>query len=296
MAGRASPAAHPQIEFTTTITVPFVLRTTASTSSDVRVSSTPKRVRSSRIGFISISGYGMRRSLAHAGNMEFIQTSLFYETCSGRQHTSSRFLNTQKYATKAARGFIGPLHAIAQAVPTLIHSHVVIPSGQFEIAPDHRALTLEDVPEIFPSSANSCGGKPNPIETAYQISDMLRRECLLQGSHQHLFLLLYFDRVIEKLSSGWTLRCILLPLPKARFSLAGGDQTSSTTDFAFWTGRRFTTVFIRESRFDQDISAEERLLKMWGLDVFQLMADQLETRGLSNEAGERLLDTLWLGK
>jgi hypothetical protein len=179
-------------------------------------------------------------------------------------------------------------------VPTLIHSHVVVPSGQFEIAQDHRALTLEDAPEIFPDSANSCGGNPNPIETAYQISDMLRAQCKLQGSHEHLFLLLYFDRVIEKLSSGATLRCILLPLPKARFSLTGDDQTSVTTDFAFWTGRRFATVFIRESRFQQDLSAEERLLKMWGLEVFRLMADQLETRGLSSETGERLLDALWL--
>src|SRR5262249_45390750 len=67
MAGRASPAAHPQIEFTTTITVPSVFRTTVSTSSGVRVSCTPKRVRSSRMGLMSISGYGMRTSLAHAG-------------------------------------------------------------------------------------------------------------------------------------------------------------------------------------------------------------------------------------
>jgi hypothetical protein len=183
-----------------------------------------------------------------------------------------------------------------QAVPTLINSHVIIPSGQFEIPPDHRALTLEDAPEIFPDSANFCWGNPNPIETAYQISDMLRSQCKLQGSHEHLFLLLYFDRVIEKLSSGATFRCILLPLPKARFSPAGDDQTSVTADFAFWTGRRFATLFIRESRFDQDLSPDERLLKIWGLEVFRLMADQLETRGLSNEAGTRVLDALWLSK
>src|SRR2546427_4666309 len=59
IAGRASPAAHPQTEFTTTITVPFVLRITSSKSSGVRVSSTPKRVRSSLMGLIRISGYGI---------------------------------------------------------------------------------------------------------------------------------------------------------------------------------------------------------------------------------------------
>ena len=181
-------------------------------------------------------------------------------------------------------------------MPTVIQSHVIIPSGQFEIARDHRALTLEDVPEIFPAGANSWGGNPNPIETAYQISDMLRSQCKLQGSHEHLFLLLYFDRAIEKLNSGATLRSILLPLPKARFSLAGEEQTSVTTDFAFWTGRRFATVFIRESWFDHDLPVDERRLKLWGLEVFRLMADQLETRGLSSEAGARLLDALWLGK
>jgi len=181
-----------------------------------------------------------------------------------------------------------------QPVPTLINSHVIIPSGQFEIPPGHKAITLEDAPEIFPGTANFCEGNPNPIEMAYQISDMLRSKSKLQGSHEHLFLLLYFDRVIEKLSSGATLRCILLPLPKARFSPVGYNRASVTADFAFWTGHRFATIFIRESRFDQDLSPDERLLKMWGLDVFRLMADQLETRGLSNEAGTRVLDALWL--
>src|SRR5207249_9133298 len=59
IAGRASPAAHPQTEFTTIITVPFVLRITSSKSSGVRVSSTPKRVRSSLMSLIRVSGYGI---------------------------------------------------------------------------------------------------------------------------------------------------------------------------------------------------------------------------------------------
>jgi hypothetical protein len=226
--------------------------------------------------------------------MEFIQTSLFSRDI---RPVIKRPVAVRKY-TEMRHGCVSFLlvHDMpwVQAVPTLINSHVIIPSGQFEIPPDHRAITLEDAAEIFPDTANFCGSDPNPIETAYQISDMLRSKCKLQGSHEHLFLLLYFDRVIEKLSSGATLRCILLPLPKARFSPASDDRTSVTADFAFWTGRRFATVFIRESRFDQDLSPDERLLKTWGLEVFRLMADQLETRGLSNEAGTRVLDALWL--
>ena len=57
--GRALPAAQPQTELTTTISVPFVFRMASSTCSGVRVSSTPSRVRSSRMGLMRISEYGM---------------------------------------------------------------------------------------------------------------------------------------------------------------------------------------------------------------------------------------------
>ena len=181
-------------------------------------------------------------------------------------------------------------------MPTVIHSQVVIPTGPLDIAPEeHRALTLEDAPEVFKEALDPSGSNPDPIETAFHVSDLLRSQCKLHRSHEHLFLLLYFDRVIEKLSSGCTLRGTLLPLPKARFSMSRDEQTAVTTDFAFWTGRRFATVFIRESRFDQDCS-EERFLKLWGFDVYQLMADQLETRGLATDAGTKVLDALWLAK
>ena len=54
--GRALPAAQPQTEFTTTITVP--LRATASsTASVVRSSSKPRLVSSSRMGATKNSGY-----------------------------------------------------------------------------------------------------------------------------------------------------------------------------------------------------------------------------------------------
>src|SRR5262245_30698607 len=147
----------------------------------------------------------------------------------------------------------GAIHAKGQAVPTLIHSHVLIPSGQLETAPaERRALTLEDAPEVLQTVLDPAGYDPNPIETAFHVCEILRGQFKLQRSHEHLFLLLYFDRVIAKLASGCTLRGTLLPLPKARFSMSGDDQTAVTSDFAFWTGRRFVTVFIRESRFDED--------------------------------------------
>src|ERR1700686_697054 len=56
-AGRMRPAAHPQIEFTTTIVVPGRFFTARSTSSGVLSSSIPRRVSSSRIGTTIISGY-----------------------------------------------------------------------------------------------------------------------------------------------------------------------------------------------------------------------------------------------
>jgi hypothetical protein len=54
--GLILPAAHPQTEFTTTITVPFC-RTAWLTSSAVRASATPAEVNSWRMGAIIISGY-----------------------------------------------------------------------------------------------------------------------------------------------------------------------------------------------------------------------------------------------
>src|ERR1700674_615755 len=56
-AGRMRPAAHPQIEFTTTIVVPDSFCTKRSTSAALRSSSIPRRVSSSRIGITIISGY-----------------------------------------------------------------------------------------------------------------------------------------------------------------------------------------------------------------------------------------------
>jgi hypothetical protein len=55
MPGRALPAAHPQIEFTTIIVTPGSFAA-ASTSAGVRNSFTPRRVSSARIGAINGSG------------------------------------------------------------------------------------------------------------------------------------------------------------------------------------------------------------------------------------------------
>ena len=182
---------------------------------------------------------------------------------------------------------------MGSTMPILIQSRIDLPFGQLDITQEeHSALTLEDAPKVFPA-AKSLGRNSDPVEAAYQLCETLRSRCPLQGSHEHLFMLLYFDRVIEKLKFGSMRRSSLLPLPKARFSLAS-DQNAITADFAFWTGHRFVTVFIRESGLDRSWSVEERLLKLWGFEVFRLMADQLETQGLNGETGSKILDALWL--
>ena len=56
MPGRALPAAQPQTELTTIISVPRVPATAASTSSGVRSSRTPRSVNSWRIGATKNSG------------------------------------------------------------------------------------------------------------------------------------------------------------------------------------------------------------------------------------------------
>ena len=61
-AGRILPAAQPQIEFTITMTVPWVFFRTSSTSPAVRSSCTPRRVSSSRIGRTISSGYAIGTS------------------------------------------------------------------------------------------------------------------------------------------------------------------------------------------------------------------------------------------
>jgi len=176
-------------------------------------------------------------------------------------------------------------------VPTVIHNPVILPFGPVDIAQEaHSALTLEDASQVLPGVATSMGWRQCPVEAAHRLCEILRSRCELRGSHEHLFLLLYFDHVIEQLQAGATLHDALLPLPNAQFSFIG--DAFVTADFAFWTGRRFVTVFIRESRFDRHWLKEERLLKTWGFEVFQLMAEQLETRGLSGEIGGKILEAL----
>ncbi len=158
---------------------------------------------------------------------------------------------------------------------------------------NHDALTLEDTPEVFPDALDRFLRGHDPVETADNICEMLRDECELERSHEHLFLLLYFSRVTEAIKAGGSLRSALLPLPKARFSLAG-DQHSVTVDFAFWTGQRYVAVFIHESRFDQPLPEDAGLLKIWGFDVFCLKADEFETRGLTGNTGQKILEALHL--
>lgn len=174
-------------------------------------------------------------------------------------------------------------------MPAVIHNPVVMPFGPVDFARERRsALTLADAVQVLPGVPASTR-RQSPVETAYELCEILRTQCELRGSHDHLFLLLYFDHVIRQLYSGAGLHNVLVPLPNAQFPTAEG---SITADFAFWTGQRFVIVFIRESSFDPDWSKQERLLKSWGFEVFQLMAEQIETRGLSDENGAKVLEAL----
>jgi hypothetical protein len=179
-------------------------------------------------------------------------------------------------------------------MPTLIHSQVTVSFGRLEIVcEENHALTLGNAPQIFPAAGALLIDNPDPIETAEEICDILREGCELRGSHEHLFLLLYFNRAIERLKSGAPLGSALLPLPKTRFSMAG-VQNPPTVDFAFWTGERFVVVFIHESPFDQHGRTEGTLLKIWGFEVFCLRADELELCGLTGETGLKILDAVQL--
>ena len=180
------------------------------------------------------------------------------------------------------------------AMPTLILSQVTLLFGRLEIMCDENsALTLENAAHIFPAAGALLTENPDPIETANEICDILREGCELRGSHEHLFLLLYFNRAIKRLESGAGLNSALLPLPKTRFSMAG-VQNPVTVDFGFWTGDRFVVVFIRESPFDQHGRTEEALLKIWGFDVFSLSADEVERCGLDGATGLKILDAVHL--
>ena len=179
-------------------------------------------------------------------------------------------------------------------MPITVHNQVNVSFGDLEIVcENHKPLTLRDALDVFPTSATLIDQYfIDTAEIVHEICDILREGCHLQGSHEHLFLLLYFNRVSEKLRSGMSLSSIYLPLPKARFSI--GEQRSISVDFVFWTGERFIAVFIHESSYDRHGRAEEGLLKVWGFDVYCLMADEFETRGLMGVTGLKILDELRL--
>jgi hypothetical protein len=179
-------------------------------------------------------------------------------------------------------------------MPTLILSQVTLSFGRMEIVcEENHALTLENAAQIFPAAGALLMENPDPIETAHEICDILREGSELRGSHEHLFLLLYFNLAIKRLESGAQLNSALLPLPKTRFSMVG-VKNPLTVDFAFWTGDRFVVVFIRESPFDQHGRMEEGLLRIWGFDVFTLRADEVEMCGLGGATGLKILDAVHL--
>jgi hypothetical protein len=187
----------------------------------------------------------------------------------------------------------GPPVALRAAMPTLIRHQISVSFGHLEIAcAEGIALTLNDAPELFPATATLCRSELDSVETAFEICDTLR-DCELESSHEHLFLLLYFNWLTEKLKAGASLRDVFLPLPKTRFTVAG-ETESVTVDFAFWTGERFVAVFIHHNPFDPAVRAKIGLLKIWGFDVYAFVSDEFEVRGLMGSAGLKLLSTLGL--
>jgi hypothetical protein len=241
------------------------------------------------MGLISISGYGMRMSLAYGKHGIYAE---FVNFQPGTEFSVSNPNRLQVLAL-APDGGVGAQHAfLSAAMPTLIQNQVTLSFGRLEIScAGQSALTLENLLDVFPTKALPFSYHPDPAEAAYEVCDILRERCSLRGSHEHLFLLLYFNRVIERMKSGAVVSNALLPLPKARFSMAG-RQNSVMVDFAFWTGERFVAVFIHESPFDRHGRLEESLLKVWGFDVYCLMAEEFETRGLMGDTGRKILAAL----
>jgi hypothetical protein len=177
-------------------------------------------------------------------------------------------------------------------MPITVHNRVIVSFGEHEVTceKDHP-LTLLDALDIFPSIACVLDYDCSTPDFADEICDVLREASDLEGSHEHLFLLLYFNRLIEKLKTGLSLSNALLPLPQARVSI--GQQKPISADFIFWTGERFVAIFIHESPYDRK-TQDETSLRTWGFEVFSLMAPEFEMRGLMGDTGIKILRALGL--
>jgi hypothetical protein len=100
--------------------------------------------------------------------------------------------------------------------------------------------------------------------------------------------------VVEALKAGASPKKVLLPMPKARFCTMSAGQ-AIPVDFVFWTGERFVAIFLHESSFDQDQRKDEMIsLRIWGVEVFSLMADEFETYGLMSETGMKIREAIRL--
>src|SRR6185503_11315320 len=98
-------------------------------------------------------------------------------------------------------------------MPTTAHHQVMVCLEHLEIPCEQRApLTLIDALDIFPSIALLLDYDCDPTEFAHEVCDVLREACALTRSHEHLFMLLYFSRAIEKIRLGLPPTEVLLPL------------------------------------------------------------------------------------
>lgn len=148
------------------------------------------------------------------------------------------------------------------------------------------AVTLDQFSTAFPAWRELLLNT-DPLNSPDIICEILRTDCELQSSSEHLFLTLYFDQLNEILrfqARGTNDRSIvsalmrrsLMPLPQTHLyltdfsALASGDcrQRCVKVDFAFWTGQRFVAVLADEPGHCEDREQEERLLRFWGLEIF----------------------------
>jgi hypothetical protein len=203
------------------------------------------------------------------------------------------------------------------AMPIRIPDHLIIPFGKLDcschqirlVAASAYELKIESaapcvyvdrgsyIPislahlfQMFSITPRSMWINENPLDSLDAICDLLRNNCELTGSHQHLFLSLYFDLIAEAFKSNasgkprWDsfheqLGQFLLPLPEAHLYWAEGSRCIRA-NFLFWTGHCFAAVLISENSSREDCIVDEQALSVAGLQVVPISAREMESNGL----------------
>jgi hypothetical protein len=150
-------------------------------------------------------------------------------------------------------------------------------------------FTLDQCSGMF-SLDNLSDPADETLDYLHSLCDLLRGNCELHSSYQHLFLTLYFDQVWEEhCASGKPLGRCLMPLPQTHFYLTDFSdllegkcqQKCVRVDFAFWTGQRFLAIQITEPT-DDDRIRDERLLRFWGIDFIRMPEEEISDKAVRN--------------